>query len=103
MKVGCGWHSADTLNEETIMDTGYVPTILLWCALLNYGFLLVAFAGFVYAHDAMYRLHHRWFALTREKFDACIYLLLGGYKLAILFFLVVPYLVSCFYRYVPLL
>lgn len=83
------------------MDTGYIPTILLWCALVNYGFLLLAFSTFIFAHDSLYRLHHRWFDLTPAKFDGCIYLLLGGYKLAILFFLVVPYLVSCFYRYVP--
>src|SRR5882757_96796 len=39
---------------------------LLWCAVINYGILLVWFLFFVLAHDRMYLLHGRWFRLSVE-------------------------------------
>ena len=69
------------------------PAFLLWCAIINYGILLLTFVGFATAHEAMYGLHRRWFDLPRPQFDAVVYALLGFYKLAIWFFLVVPCLV----------
>jgi hypothetical protein len=42
---------------------------LLWCAAVNYGMLLMAFGAFVFTHDAMYRLHCRWFDLSVARFD----------------------------------
>jgi hypothetical protein len=74
------------------------PAFLLWCAAINYGVLLLAFGGFVLAHDAMYRLHHRWFDLSPTRFDELVYGMLGIYKLAIWFFLLVPGLVLLWIR-----
>jgi len=41
----------------------------------------------------MYRLHCRWFDLSATRFDELIYGLIGLYKLAIWFFLLIPGLV----------
>ena len=79
------------------MDSALLPSFLLWAAILNYAVLILSFAGFVFAHDAMY-LHRRWLDLSVAQFDAALYLLFGFYKLAIWFFLLVPYLVLCFIR-----
>ena len=38
---------------------------LLWCTVIDYGILLVWFLAFVATHDAMYRIHGRWFRLSR--------------------------------------
>ncbi len=46
---------------------------LLWCAVINYGILLVWFLFFVLAHDRMYLLHSRWFRLSVEQFDMLHY------------------------------
>jgi uncharacterized protein DUF6868 len=78
------------------MNSALWPSFLLWAAILNYGVLILSFAGFVFAHDAMYRLHRRWFDLSVAQFDAALYFLFGLYKLGIWFFLLVPYLVLCY-------
>mgnify|MGYP003407386115 CR=1 FL=1 len=83
------------------MDAALWPSFLMWCAIFNYGLLLLGFFGFVVFHDPMYRLHRRWFVLSASRFDATAYLLLGLYKIGIWMFLIVPYLVLCFVRYTP--
>ena len=37
---------------------------LLWCAVINYGILLVWFLFFMLAHDRMYLFHSRWFHIS---------------------------------------
>jgi hypothetical protein len=67
-----------------------VKEILLWCVVINYGVLIVWFGAFVFAHDLMYRLHSRWFQVSRETFDALHYAGMTIYKVGILLFNLVP-------------
>ena len=46
------------MSVETLRDA------FLWCAVINYGVLLVWFLFFILAHDLIYRLHGRWFRLS---------------------------------------
>ena len=69
-----------------------LQSFLLWCAALNYGVLLLVFAAWVLAGDALHRLHARWFRLDREHCDFAIYLMLGLYKLAIWLLFLVPWI-----------
>lgn len=66
--------------------------MLLWCALINYGALLAWFALFTLGHDWLWRLHGRWFRLSPAQFDEVHYAGMALYKLAILFFNLVPWL-----------
>jgi hypothetical protein len=50
-----------------------VRRVLLWCAIINYGILLMWFLFFMLAHDSMYQLHGRWFPLSVEQFDMLHY------------------------------
>jgi hypothetical protein len=68
-------------------------SFLLWCTVLNYGILLVWFLAFASAHDWMLRLHGRWFRLSREQFDALHYAGMSVYKIGILLFALVPFIV----------
>ena len=79
-------------GKEEAMDLHAVRSFLMWCTILNGGLLLLSFFALACAGDLVYRLHGRWFPLTRETFDAVTYCLLGGMK--ILFFMcnLVPYL-----------
>ena len=52
------------------MSFEMVRKALLWCTVINYGVLLMWWLCFLVAHDWMYRLHGRWFHLSREQFDA---------------------------------
>ncbi|MFJ3262918.1 DUF6868 family protein [Pseudomonas sp. NPDC086581] len=68
---------------------------LLYCTLINYVVLLVWFAAFTLAHDFVYRLHSRWFALPVETFDAIHYGGMAVYKIGVLLLNLVPLLALC--------
>jgi hypothetical protein len=64
--------------------------VLLWCVGINYGILLLWFGLFAFAHEGLYRLHQRWFALPRETFDALNWMGMAIYKLSIFLLNLVP-------------
>ena len=65
--------------------------LLLWCTVINYGFLLFWFLIFTLSHDWIYRLHSRWFHLSVEQFDAIHYGGMAIYKIGIILFNLIPY------------
>ena len=71
---------------------------LLACVLIQYGFLIVWFLAFVFAHDALYRLHARWFRISREQFDAIHYLGMAICKVLVLVFFLALLLATCLPR-----
>ena len=75
------------------MDIELVRRVLGWCALVNINLFLAWFLIFTLAHDAVYKLHCRWFSLSKEAFDKSHYVMMGVYKLIIVAFFVIPYLV----------
>lgn len=74
------------------MNVEFVRNFLLWCAVINYGVLLVWFLFFILAHDWMQRLHGRWFRLSAAQFDAVHYAAMAIYKVGVLLFNLVPLL-----------
>jgi hypothetical protein len=74
------------------MDAVLLRRLLLWCALINYGILLVWFLFFMAAHDSMYLLHRTWFQLSVDQFDMLHYAGMAIYKIGIILLNLVPYL-----------
>jgi uncharacterized protein DUF6868 len=68
-------------------------TLLLWCTVINYGILLVWFLVFVFARDWIQRIHGRWFRVSREQFDALHYAAMSIFKIGIILFNLVPFVV----------
>jgi hypothetical protein len=65
----------------------------LLCALaIAYSVLMVWFAVFVFAHDALHRLHARWFRLSVEAFDIANYAGMAVFKIGVLLLFAVPWL-----------
>lgn len=75
------------MTIETVRD------LLAWCSVINIGLLLWWFLFFALAHDWVYRLHKRWFKLSIGQFDAIHYAGMAIFKMAVLLFNLVPYLV----------
>lgn len=75
------------------MTQELVLSLLGWSTVVNFALLLWWFAFFALAHDWMYRLHGRWFNFRIETFDAIHYGGMGLYKMGIILFNLVPYLV----------
>ena len=74
------------------MDIDLLKSFLLWCLVINYGVLLLWFLVFCGAREWMFRLHSRWFRLSREHFDAVHYLGMAIYKVGVLLLNLAPYL-----------
>lgn len=74
------------------MDIETLRDLLLCCAIVNYAILLLWFLAFVCFHDAIHRLHGRWFRLTPERFDLVSYAGMALYKIGVLLFNLVPWL-----------
>ena len=74
------------------MNIEGVRRALLWCALINYGILLVWSLFFMLGHDWMYQLHSRWFHLSVEQFDILHYAGISVYKIGIILLNLVPYI-----------
>ena len=74
------------------MSIDTLKDLLLWSTLINYVVLLLWFSAFRFAHNALYRLHSRWFRLPEAHFDAIHYAGMGIYKLGILLLNLAPYI-----------
>ncbi len=77
------------------MNIELARSFLLWCTLVNYAVLLIWFLFFVFAHDWIQRIHGRWFLLPVDRFDALHYAGMAIYKIGILLFNLVPFVVLC--------
>jgi hypothetical protein len=75
------------------MDIEIVRGFLAWCTLIDWILLLVWWGFVVFAGDWMFRLHGRWFRISRQTFDATHYAGMALFKVLILVFNLAPYLV----------
>ncbi len=68
-----------------------LKTILWKCLVINFFFLILLSLAIFFA-DAIYEIHSRWFLASKEEFVTYIYYIVGFYKIAWIFFNIVPYL-----------
>ena len=81
------------------MDFETLRPALLLCTIFNYAILIVWFVAFLFFHDAIHRLHGRWFQLSRERFDLVSYAGMALYKIGVLLFNLVPWLALTWLRH----
>lgn len=74
------------------MSIEVARNVLLWCAIINYGMLIVWFLFFLLPHNWLHRLWGRWFHLSAEQFDAINFAGMVFFKVAIFLFNLVPYI-----------
>jgi hypothetical protein len=75
------------------MNLELIRAVLGWCTLINMGFLVMWRVGLSCGGGMIYRVHGRFFKLSREQFDAIHYTLMGVFKLGVLLFNAVPWIV----------
>ena len=73
------------------MDVQMLTTFFMWCTLLNVGLMIISFIMLVVAGDFVYKMHSKYFAMTRESFNASLYLIIGLYKIAVFVFNLIPW------------
>ena len=69
-----------------------IRELLGWCCVINMGLLLWWFLIILFAHDWVYRIHSKWFKMSKETFDAIHYTGIAFFKIAIFVFNIVPYI-----------
>ncbi len=74
------------------MNLESLRTFFLWCTLLNGGWLILMSLILMWGGGAVYRLHQRWFPMSRETFTVAVYAFLGVYKIIVIAFNLVPWL-----------
>jgi hypothetical protein len=73
-----------------VMNIHEIKEVLLWCVGINYALLFIWAGIFIWAHDALYRMHARWFKLSAATFDTMNCAGIGIYKLGIILLNLVP-------------
>jgi len=73
------------------MDIDTVRAFFMWCTVMNAALLVLSFLICALAGDWVYRMHSRWFSISRETFNVAIYSFIGVYKIFIVMFNLVPY------------
>lgn len=80
------------------MTIEFIRNFLMWSSVINIAILLCWFLLFVFTHDFIYRYHSKWFQLSVKRFDSIQYMAMAFYKICILFFNVIPYIVLFFVK-----
>jgi hypothetical protein len=73
------------------MDLATVRAFFLWCTILNGALLGLSVLIVACGGDWVYRVHGRWFGLSRDTFNVAIYAFIGLFKVLVLVLNVVPY------------
>jgi hypothetical protein len=73
------------------MTLEQVRDVFMWCSVINVGMLTLWCVMILLARDWIYRLHSRWFPMSKESFAIIHYCGIGLYKMAVFFLCVIPY------------
>lgn len=74
------------------MDLTTLTSFFMWCTILNIGLLASWALIWLTMPDLVYRIHTRWFAISRETFELAFYSFLGVFKVFFIVFCLVPWL-----------
>ena len=74
------------------MDIDSIRAFFMWCTILNFALLSLSLLICICAGDWAYRIHSKWFSISRETFNVAIYSFLGLYKMLIFVFSLIPYI-----------
>lgn len=75
------------MNIETLKD------FFMWSAVINFAILLLWILMIGFAKETFYKLQSYWFPMPKEKLIVCNYVMYGLFKLIILVFNLVPFIV----------
>ena len=74
------------------MDIQTLTAFFMWCTILNFALLVLSSLICLCAGEWVYRIHGKWFSISRETFNVAIYSFLGLYKVLVFVFNLIPYI-----------
>jgi len=82
----------ESQERSRIMDTVTMREFFMWCTIINGSLLIFSFLICAVAGDWVYKMHTRWFNISRKPFDTILYCFLGAMKILVLMLNLVPYI-----------
>ena len=73
-----------------------IREMLGWCSLINVVLMMVSWFIMLSARAWAYGIHSKWFPITETQFNMAIYCFFGLYKVLIIVFNIVPWIVTSF-------
>lgn len=77
------------------MNIELLKAFFMWCTLINFGLLVLSAALIIAAKEWVYKMHSRWFDISRLAFETAIYSFFGLYKCLVFVFCIVPWITLC--------
>ena len=74
------------------MDIPTLQSFFMWCTILNLGVLIITGLWLTIGADFVYRLHGRFFTISRQTFDIAIYCWIRLLKILVIVFCIVPWI-----------
>jgi hypothetical protein len=75
------------------MDIKKIRKIVGWCAVINYGLLILVVIFFLFGRDRAYDFNQLFFPVSVEIYDAIVLMTLAIWEVLIWVFTIVPYVV----------
>lgn len=75
------------------MDIEMLTKFFMWCTILNMGLLMFSFLILAFIGEFVYKMHSKWFPMPRETFNVVLYSFIGMYKITVIVFNAVPWIV----------
>ncbi len=69
-----------------------LQAFFMWCSIINFGMLMLTFVLCASAADWIYKMHSRWFPISRVAFNTILYSFLGFYKIIVIVFCIIPWI-----------
>ena len=76
-----------------MMDIQTLTVFFMWCSIINFGLLLFLGLAFLLAPNLIYKLQSMFIPISREMFNVIFYSFIGFFKVIVLVFNVVPWIV----------
>ncbi len=70
-----------------------LTAFFMWCTIINSGLLVLWTLIFLCAPDLVYRMQRKFFPISKEEFTLVFYGFLGVFKIFVLVFNAVPWVV----------
>ena len=75
------------------MNMQQITDFLMWSTIINMAMLLFSFIMLMVAKDFVYKIHSKFLPMSHEYFNAMLYMVFGFYKMTIIIFFFVPWIV----------
>ena len=75
------------------MDIQQLTDFFMWSTVINVGIFIYWIAWVLLAPELVYKIQSRFFPIDRENYNRIMYFFLGFYKVLIIVFMLIPYLV----------